>query len=41
MQGGGRECVGGRGSTLREAWGRGWDRGFLEGNPGRGIIFVM
>jgi hypothetical protein len=33
--------VGGWGSTLIEAGGRGWDKGFAEGKPGRRIIFEM
>jgi hypothetical protein len=33
--------VGGWDNTLIEAWGGGWDREFLGGNPGKGITFEM
>jgi hypothetical protein len=33
-------CVSG-GHTLKEAGGRGWDRGFLGVKPGKGTIFEM
>jgi hypothetical protein len=36
-----QEYVGGWGSTLIEAEGGGWDKGFLEGKPGNKIIFKM
>jgi len=35
------EGMGGSGSTLIEAGQGGWDRGFLEGKPGRGITFEI
>jgi hypothetical protein len=38
---GGEERVGGWGSTLIEAGGGGWDRGFAERKPGKGITFEM
>jgi hypothetical protein len=34
-------CVWGWGNTLIEAGGGGWDRGFLEGKPEKGIKFEM
>jgi hypothetical protein len=33
--------VGNWGRTLIEARGGGWDMGFVEGKPGRGITFEM
>jgi hypothetical protein len=33
--------VGGWEITLTEAGGGGWDRGVLEGKPGKGIAFKM